>query len=296
MESLIQIKTKPKNKKEKEKTESEKESDKQSKIIQGVDPELKTEDNKEKHNDISSEIKSSIKTYYGIYDIFKNATYIYDDYWTISNIPAKNEENSKNNTSLTIDIYKESLVGKIKEIDEKDQIKYKGSDDDVDKYDKILFLIKYLRYISLINYKFNNKINLNDIEKKFINILLKQENNNNLALNETKSESDKKNIKKFDSENFTVPKIFYDDIEKIKKKEITDLDDQIKYDIYNQMEKNENQTEYEKELNVAYHYLISQYYNEICLTISLKNDGRECVEEKVVQKQRISSKKTLLYC
>ena len=113
---------------------------------------------------------------------------------------------------------------------------------------------------------------------------------------ETKSESDTKNIKNFDSENFTLPTIFYDDIEKIKRKEITDLDDQIKFDIYNQMKENKNQTKYEKELNVAYRYLISEYYNEICLNISLKNDGRECVEEKVVQKQRISTKRSLVYC
>ena len=56
-----------------------------------------------------------------------------------------------------------------------------------------------MRYISLINYKLNNKINLNDVEKNFINILIIRENNNNLILNETKSESDKKDIKKFGS-------------------------------------------------------------------------------------------------
>jgi hypothetical protein len=263
----------------------------------------KTEYDKEKQNDINIsniiENKSSLKTYYEIYDIFKNATYINKDYWTISKIPTKNEDKSENTkaTSLTIDIYKGSLVGKIKEIDddEKEEIENKGSYD-TDKYDIIFFLIKYLKYISLINYKLNNRINLNDIEQKFINILLKLDNNNNILLNEVKSESDKKDIKEFYSENFTVPKIFYDDVEKIKKKEIRVMDDQIKFDIYNQMNKNEKKTKYEKELNVAYLYLISQYYNEICLTISLKNDGRDCVEEKVVERNKIKSKKSLLYC
>ena len=260
-------------------------------------------DDKEKQNDINIsnniENKSSLKTYYEIYDIFKNATYINKDYWTISKIPTKNEEKSENTkaTSLTIDIYKESLVGKIKEIDddEKEEIENKG-DDNVDRYDIIFFLTKYLKYISLINYKFNNKINLNDIEKNFINILLKHENNNNILLNETKSESDIKDIKEFDSKYFIIPRIFYDDIGKIKKKEIIDMDDQIKFDIYNQMYKNKNETKYEKELNVAYLYLISQYYNEISLTISLKDDGRECVEEKVVERHRIKSKRSLVYC
>ena len=327
MESVYQVKTKPKKVKEKEKVESKKESDKQKEIIQGIDSELKTEDNKEKddktegnkekqddkadektkdniekQDDISnsSKIQSSIKTYYEIYDIFKNATYKNEDYWTIAKIPTKNEENCTNTTSLTIDIYKEALVGKIKEIDEKEQIQNKISDDDddVDKYDIIFFLIKYLRYISLLNYKLTNKINLNDVEKNVIKNLINQENNNNIVLYETKSESDTKNIKNFDCdyENFTIPKIFYDDIEKIKRKEITDLDDQIKFDIYNQMKKNKNQTKYEKELDVAYRYLISEYYNEISLNISLKNDGRECVEEKVVQKQKISTKRSLVYC
>ena len=134
--------------------------------------------------------------------------------------------------------------------------------------------------------------------------LINQENNNNIVLYETKSESDTKNIKNFDYENFTIPKIFYDDIEKIKRKEIINLDDQIKFDIYNQMKENKNQTKFEKELDVAYRYLISEYYNQISLNISLKNDGRECVEEKVEekveqkveQKETISTTKSLVYC
>ena len=132
--------------------------------------------------------------------------------------------------------------------------------------------------------------------KNVIKYLIEKENNNNIILNETKSESDNKIIKEYESKRLTITNIFFDDIEKIKKKEITDLDAQIKFDIYNLMNKNENQTQYEKELKVVYNYFIYQYYNEISLNIALTNDGKECVEEKVVEKKKISSKKTLLYC
>ena len=290
-------KNKEKEKEDNEKVKSEEQAVKQSEIIQPIDPELKTEDNKEKNDDISNslELKYSIKTYYDIYDIFKNATFFNDDYWTISKTPTKNKENSIETTSITIDIYKDELVGKFKEIDEKEQ-KEKTGNDDVNKYDKIFFMIKYQKYISLINYKLNNGINLNDVEKNVIKYLIEKENNNDIILNETKSESDNKIIKEYESKRLTIPNIFYDDIEKIKKKGVADLDDQIKFDIYNQMKKNENQTQYEKELKVVYNYFIYQYYNEISLNIALTNDGKECVEEKVVEKKKISSKKTLLYC
>ena len=214
-----------------------------------------------------------------------------------------NSQNSPKTKSITIDIYKDSVVGKIKDIneedeDEEEQIKkekhYNGL---VDKYDIIIFFIKYQKYISLINYKLNKNIPLSEFELKIKNILKDKENN--LIFKEIKSDlDDDQTIEEIDSKKFKIPYIFYDDINIIKKNnKVKDLDEQIKFDIYNQMEQKVNLSIYEDELKVVYNkYYIRQFYKKVSLGYSMKHDGSICEEGIIGEQKQIIKKKIVMYC
>ena len=248
-------------------------------------------------NDNSDDDDSdTIKTYLNIYDITHNLTFSYDKYMIIGKIENQkiDEDNSQKIKSLTIDIYKDSVVGKIKDIDDDEEkmkiVKQKSGV--IDKYDIMIFLIKYQKYISLINYKLNRNIPLTDFELKIKKILKNKKIN--LLLNEIKSDlDDDLTIEEYESQKFIIPDIFYGDIDIIKKKnEVKDINDQLKFDIYNQMENKKKSSIYEDELKVVYKYYISQLYKKVSIGYSIRNDGKICEEEIIGEVKKISSKKT----
>jgi len=253
-------------------------------------------------NDNSDDDDSdTIKTYLNIYDITHNLTFSYDKYMIIGKIENQkiDEDNSQKIKSLTIDIYKDSVVGKIKDIDDDEEkmkiVKQKSGV--IDKYDIMIFLIKYQKYISLINYKLNRNIPLTDFELKIKKILKNKKIN--LLLNEIKSDlDDDLTIEEYESQKFIIPDIFYGDIDIIKKKnEVKDINDQLKFDIYNQMENKKKSSIYEDELKVVYKYYISQLYKKVSIGYSIRNDGKICEEEIIGELKKISSKKKIVvYC
>ena len=71
----------------------------------------------------------------------------------------------------------------------------------------------------------------------------------------------------------------------------------MKFDIYNAMKTKDYKLliKYKNELNIAYNYLIDQFYKKVGLGYSLTYDGRECLEEIIVTKKNTISEKAYEY-
>ena len=164
----------------------------------------------------------------------------------------------------------------------------------VDIYDKILFFIKWQEYLSLLNYKLNNKLPLNSLEIKLNKILHNKKTN--IVMTEIISKKEKRSLKEIDFNNFFFPDIFFDDVNKIKKAhEIEDIKNQLKLDIYNYLfEKNKINEKYEEEIKIMCYYYLIQFYQKIAIGYAITNENKE-VKSEIVQTKK-KKEKILLSC
>jgi hypothetical protein len=136
-----------------------------------------------------------IGTIYDLSDLFETVYFSFDDIKLL----AQNQIawNSKGVYSF-ISLYVEdnSLDGYIFDKKHKNYNMHKS----VDIYDKILFFIKWQEYLSLLNYKLNNKLPLNILEIKLNKILHNKKNN--IVMTEIISKKEKRSLKEIDFNNF----------------------------------------------------------------------------------------------
>ena len=93
------------------------------------DPKETIKEKKDNDNNSKSKINESISaknlnTYFNLYDTFKNAIFYYDKLNIFAKLQNK-EENKDNSTTIktiTIDIYKDVILGRIKKIDNEEEI------------------------------------------------------------------------------------------------------------------------------------------------------------------------------
>jgi len=218
-----------------------------------------------------------IGTIYDLSDLFETVYFSFDDI----KLHAQNKIawNSKGVYSF-ISLYVEdnSLDGYIYDKNYNNYNMHKS----VDIYDKILFFIKWQEYLSLLNYKLNNKLPLNILEIKLNKILHNKKNN--IVMTEIISKKEKRSLKEIDFNNFFFPDIFFDDVNKIKKDhKIEDIKDQLKLDIYNYLfEKNKISEKYEEEIKIMCYYYLIHFYPKIAIGYAITNENKE-VESEIVQ-------------
>ena len=162
----------------------------------------------------------------------------------------------------------------------------------VNIFDKVDLLVTSQEIISLLKFKVSNKLELNEMEANLLNCLSNLERNEIIKFSVIFKKKDLSLIINNSSGKLEIPAIFYDDIHKIIKKNLSDknAEDKLKLDIYNQIIlKGKSPISYEKELDYVYSYFLNRFYPKICIAYQVGTNNK--VYEKEIT---LSHKESLL--
>ena len=158
--------------------------------------------------------------------------------------------------------------------------------------DKVNLLVTWQEIISLLKFKVSKKLELNEMENNLLNCLRNLKRNEIIKFSAIFKKQDLSLIINNSLGTLEIPTIFYNDIRKIIKKNLSDknAEDQLKLDIYYQIiHKGKSPISYVKELFYVYSYFINRFYSKICIAYQITTDNK--VYEKEIT---LSYKESLL--
>lgn len=216
------------------------------------------------------------KTHFDLRNIMKDASFSYEGNKIVATFNQQNTINQKNTTNQTVIInkYGKSIDGYTynENYNNENQI---INDNIVDKYSKILFFIDKQYTLSILNFKLNNKLTFNKTEINLASIFNDIENKKEgiKAWNLKWCPYYYIMIKQYDSEPYEIPfSLYYDVREIIKNNKVKNHADQLKLDIYKQIQDMKNNlTQYDEKFKVLHMYFINQFYEKNKIASACEN-------------------------
>ena len=227
----------------------------------------------------TSVYSSNIETHFNLREIMKNAEFLCD----------RDEVVAKWITHKNIDEDDNCIVCYS---NDRDTLYYHSNVNiPVTKYDKLYYYFKEIQEdISVLNFKLNNKLELNEIENMlFCNF--EQKRYLPIRINKEYLVSHSKYNLSISND---ILNRFYNDIREIKSRNsIMNSEGQLKIDIYNQQQDmNKFTTKYDKEFKLMHNYFLNKFYQQSCITGIFKRLRIPKVYKTLFNKFKINTEKS----